>query len=389
MAIQRIGGKMLESNLSRDTDLAFQTDLLYIDVGNDRVGIRTNAPGAFALDVNGSARVVNNLTVSGDLTVSGTTTTLDTVNTTVEDPLILLNSSGSAGNDSGIMINRSGENNAVFYWDEDNDIFKIVTSTSTADSTEVIDTAFANFQLNNLTANALATDGLSITDNTISSTRSNDNINLAPAGTGSVNVSGAKIINVANTPSGDQDAANKKYVDDQISSISSSVPELGSFTFSGNKVTQSASNADFELDNSGTGNFVFLGTTGIVLPSGDTASRPTARTGIIRYNTDTAKYEVSQDGSTWTALRTEQSAREVFKEQFTGDGSTVTFGPVGWGSSAPSAAENIIVYIDGVMQEPTENYTVDGSTTSITITGGDAPHAGARIVVINGLAESV
>ena len=147
MAIQRIGGKMLESNLSRETNLAFQTDLLYIDVGNNRVGIRTNAPGAFALDVNGSARVVNNLTVSGNLTVDGTTTTLDTVNTTVEDPLILLNSSGSAGNDSGIMINRSGENNAVFYWDEDNDIFKIVTSTSSADSTEIIDTAFANFQL--------------------------------------------------------------------------------------------------------------------------------------------------------------------------------------------------------------------------------------------------
>ena len=389
MAIQRIGGKMLESNLSRDTDLAFQTDLLYIDVGNDRVGIRTNAPGAFALDVNGSARVVNNLTVSGNLTVDGTTTTLDTVNTTVEDPLILLNSSGSAGNDSGIMINRSGENNAVFYWDEDNDIFKIVTSTSTADSTEVIDTAFANFQLNNLTANSLATDGLSITDNTISSTRSNDNINLTPAGTGSVNVSGAKITNLANNPSADQDAANKKYVDDQISSISSSIPDLGSFTFSGNKIVQSASNADFELDNSGTGNFVFLGTSGIVVPSGGTASRPTAQTGIIRYNTETAKYEVSQDGSTWTSLRTEQSAREVFKEQFTGDGSTVTFGPVGWGSSAPSAAENIIVYIDGVMQEPTENYTVDGSTASITITGGDAPHAGARIVVINGLAESV
>ena len=393
MAIQRIGGKMLESNLSRETNLAFQTDLLYIDVGNDRVGIRTNAPGAFALDVNGSARVVNNLTVSGNLTVDGTTTTLDTVNTTVEDPLILLNSSGSAGNDSGIMINRSGENNAVFYWDEDNDIFKIVTSTSSADSTEIIDTAFANFQLNNLTANSLATDGLSIADNTISSTRSNDNINLAPAGTGSVNVSGAKIINVANTPSADQDAANKKYVDDQISSVSSSVPELGSFTFSGNKVTQSASNADFELDNSGTGNFVFLGTTGIVLPSGGTASRPTAQTGIIRYNTETAKYEVSQDGSTWTSLRTEQTAKEIVKDVFTGDGSTTTFTL----TTTPESEENVIVYVDGVMQEPTWNYSIINGVLTFDgtdpVSPGDssveAPHNGARVVVIQGLAESV
>jgi len=384
---------MLESNLSRETNLAFQTDLLYIDVGNDRVGIRTNAPGAFALDVNGSARVVNNLTVSGNLTVDGTTTTLDTVNTTVEDPLILLNSSGSAGNDSGIMINRSGENNAVFYWDEDNDIFKIVTSTSTADSTEVIDTAFANFQLNNLTANSLATDGLSIEDNTISSTRSNDDINLNPAGTGAVNVNNSKITNLANNPTADQDAANKKYVDDQISSISSSVPSLGSFTFSGNKLTQGASNADFEMDNSGTGNFVFLGTSGIVVPSGDTASRPTAQTGIIRYNTETAKYEVSQDGSTWTSLRTEQTAKEIVKDVFTGDGSTTTFTL----TTTPESEENVIVYVDGVMQEPTWNYSIINGVLTFDgidpVSPGDssveAPHNGARVVVIQGLAESV
>ena len=325
--------------------------------------------------------------------------------------------------DSGIMINRTGSNNAVFYWDEDNTTFKIVTSTSGADSTEVIDTAFANFQMNDLTVNSVATDGLNITDNKIASTRSNDDIKLDPAGTGAVDVSGAKITNVANSPSADTDAANKKYVDDSIGSLSTNSisqgntdvtvtdsgsgtitmtadgttqvtvdatsVDIGNFTFSGNKITQTASNADYEMDNTGTGNFVFIGTTGIIVPKGTTAERPTAQEGVIRYNTDTSKYEVSQDGSTWTALRTEQSAREVFKEQFTGDGSTVTFGPVGWGSSAPTAAENLIVYIDGVMQEPTENYTVDGSTASVTITEGDAPHAGARVVIINGLAESV
>jgi hypothetical protein len=380
---------MLESNLSRSANLAFQTDLIYLDVLNDRVGIKTDTPGNFALDVNGNTRIQGNQTITGDLEVQGTTTTINTTNTTVEDPLLLLNSSASAGNDSGIMINRTGSNNAVFYWDEDNDTFKIVTSTSGADSTEVIDTAFANMQMNDLTVNSMATDGLNIADNKISSTRSNDDIKLDPAGTGSVDVSGAKITNVANNPTADTDAANKKYVDDEIATVSSSLVDIGDFTFSGNKITQTASNADYEMDNSGTGNFVFIGTTGIILPKGTTAERPTAEEGIIRYNTDTGKYEVSQDGSTWTALRTEQSAREVFKEQFTGDGSTVTFGPVGWGSSAPTAAENLIVYIDGVMQEPTENYTVDGSTASITITGGDAPHVGARVVIINGLAESV
>ena len=413
---------MLESNLSRSANLAFQTDLIYLDVGNDRVGIRTDTPGNFALDVNGDTRIQGNQTITGNLEVQGTTTTIDTTNTTVEDPLLLLNSSASSGNDSGIMINRSGSNNAVFYWDEDNTTFKIVTSTSGADSTEVIDTAFANFQMNELTVNSVATDGLNITDNTISSTRSNDDINLDPAGTGSVNVSSAKITNVA-TPTASSDAANKSYVDGQISGIAStSISEgnsdvtvsdsgsgtitmtadgttqvtvdatgvdIGNFTFSGNKITQTASNADYEMDNTGTGNFVFIGTTGIIVPKGTTAERPTAEAGVIRYNTTTGKYEVSQDGSTWTALRTEQSAREVFKEEFAGDGSTVTFGPVGWGSSAPTAAENIIVYIDGVMQEPTENYTVDGSTASLTFTEGDAPHSGARITVINGLAESV
>ncbi len=427
MAIQRIGGNMLESNLTRSANLAFQTDLIYLDIGNDRVGIRTNSPGNFALDVAGDTRIQGNQTITGNLEVQGTTTTIDTANMSVEDPLLLLNSSasaGNAGNDSGIMINRSSSNNAVFYWDEGNDTFKIVTSTSGADSTEVIDTAFANFQMNDLTVNSVATDGLNITDNKISSTRSNDDIRLDPAGTGAVDVSGAKITNVANSPSADTDAANKKYVDDSIGSLSSnSISQLdsnltvtdsgsngsitmtadgttqvtvnstsvdiGNFTFSGNKITQTASNADYELDNTGTGNFVFIGTTGIIVPKGTTAERPTAQEGVIRYNTDTSKYEVSQDGSTWTALRTEQSAREVFKEQFTGDGSTVTFGPVGWGSSAPTAAENLIVYIDGVMQEPDQNYTADGSTASITITEGDAPHAGARVVIINGLAESV
>jgi len=54
MAIGRISGPLLAKNLLRDgVDLAVETDLLYLDVTNGRIGIRKNNP-AYELDVNGT-----------------------------------------------------------------------------------------------------------------------------------------------------------------------------------------------------------------------------------------------------------------------------------------------------------------------------------------------
>lgn len=56
MAIGRIGGPLLKSNLVRNgIDLAFETDLLYLDVINSRIGVNKVAPTA-DLDVNGTIR---------------------------------------------------------------------------------------------------------------------------------------------------------------------------------------------------------------------------------------------------------------------------------------------------------------------------------------------
>ena len=321
---------MLESNLTRSTDLAFQTNLLYLDVTNQRVGIKTAAPGNFALDVNGTARFQDSVSISGNLTVTGETTLVNTTNMEIEDNMLLLNSGGSVGNDAGIMIKRQGAgNDAVFYWDEGSDKFKIVLSTSDGSTvTNITDSSFARM-----------------------------------AGADPVDAQDFVTLNHLAT------AANIT---------------IGDFSFSENKITLNNTNGDFELDSNGTGNFVLLGTSGVVVPSGTTAQRPSAYAGIIRYNTDTSKYEVSQDGSTWTALRTEQTSRQVIKDVFTGDGSTLTF----VSPNVATAPENVIVYIDGVMQEPDFNYTTDGSTSSITITGGDAPHVGARVVVISGFADA-
>lgn len=130
MAFNKIGGDLLESNLLRSTDLAFQNDLLYLDVDNNRIGVKTNSPGNFTLDVNGSVRVQSDLTVTGDLIVSGQTTQLDTQNLTVEDNMLVLNSGSSRATDSGIMINRGDAlNNAIMLWDEATDRFKFGTTT--------------------------------------------------------------------------------------------------------------------------------------------------------------------------------------------------------------------------------------------------------------------
>jgi len=69
MAVGRISGPLLSQNLLRNgVDLAFETDLLYLDVNNGQIGIKTSTP-QYTLDVNGSARVIG-VTQLGNLTVS-------------------------------------------------------------------------------------------------------------------------------------------------------------------------------------------------------------------------------------------------------------------------------------------------------------------------------
>jgi len=77
MAIGRISGSVLKSNLTRNgVDLAFETNLLYLDVTNSRVGIGTSEPST-ALQVNGTATTTGlnttNLSIGGTAVTSTAT----------------------------------------------------------------------------------------------------------------------------------------------------------------------------------------------------------------------------------------------------------------------------------------------------------------------------
>ena len=172
MALNKIAGETLESNLIRSTDLSFNDTLLHLDVSNGRIGIGTASPGNFKLDVTGNARISGNQTITGDLTVQGTTTTIDSRNLVVEDNIITINENASGATDAGIMINRTSENNALFIWDETVDKFRFGTTTQ---------------------------DGSTVTDFS--------NLTLAKVQIGE--------------PAADSDASTKKYVDDSIGALSS------------------------------------------------------------------------------------------------------------------------------------------------------------------------
>lgn len=64
MAIGRISGPMLKSNLERQgVDLSIDSDYVYFDVNNRRIGINTDVPDA-ALDVAGAARFDNSISIA-------------------------------------------------------------------------------------------------------------------------------------------------------------------------------------------------------------------------------------------------------------------------------------------------------------------------------------
>ena len=97
MAVGRISGPLLKSNLIRNgIDLAFETDLLYLDVNNQRIGVKNNAP-QHEIDVTGTTRttdlIVSNQSTLGDIQVVGNTisTTQPYLNIATYDTVVSLN----------------------------------------------------------------------------------------------------------------------------------------------------------------------------------------------------------------------------------------------------------------------------------------------------------
>lgn len=111
------------------------------------------------------------------------------------------------------------------------------------------------------------------------------------------------------------------------------------------------------------------------LPAGTTSERdPVPAAGEIRWNTSNSRLEFF-NGSSWS----EVSARgnvTITKDSFTGDGSTAVYVL----SITPTSANNILVFVGNVYQEPSVNFTLVGATLTFI----SAPPTATNIVVLHG-----
>jgi len=146
--------------------------------------------------------------------------------------------------------------------------------------------------------------------------------------------------------------------------------DIGAFTFTDNRIQTTITNEEIILEPAGTGYVVIDATSGLILPVGTTAQRPTGQRGMLRFNSTLLRTEV-YGGSSWDVVG---QANTVSLDEFDGNGSTTAFT-----LSQTSTVASAIVSINGTIQEVTNAYGISGTTLTFT----EAPTAGDKIQVRN------
>ena len=325
MAIGRISGQLLKSNLLRSgVDLAFETDLLYLDVVNSRIGIKTAAPTT-DLDVNGHTRSTN-ITVDnqlniGDLHFTGNTITSDsnTINFAaaageatvyhsrlqIDDLQLQGNTISTTVSNSSIELDPNGSGTVNIIANTNITGNLVVTGNVNATGNVVIG---GNIQIGDALTDeiiinaAIKSDLVPETDNTYdlgSATyrwRAIYSYNLY---TTAMTV---PTLDVGNLMFRDNEITTTTGLDLYIDGNGAGGVRLGNFRIVDNVITNVVSDAVSQIAQSGTGYFKIEGTNGFVPPVGSDAERPTAYAvlGMTRYNTNSKALEI-WDGVDWAS----------------------------------------------------------------------------------------
>ena len=315
MAVGRISGPLLKDNLLRNgVNLAFETNLLYLDVVNSRVGINTASP-TNDLSVNGTTRTTNlyisNSAKIGTITLSGSTVSSD--NSTITFSPQGLNPTVYQG--TALVGNLSLNGNIISSTNLNGDINFTANGTGKINLNNDVLVTGNIHATGNITADGNITLGNNITQDTVTFSaevasdiipNQNNYWNLGSPTLQWATVYANNITSTSNTfgnvtISGNSISTTTGNLN--LTANGSGLVQIQNIGINNNIISSVGTNANIVLAPQGTGSVVVNGAS-FTVPVGTTVQRPSlAINGMIRYNTDLSRYEgYTGTGSYWAVL---------------------------------------------------------------------------------------
>lgn len=347
MAIGRISGPMLRSNLERQgVDLSVETDLLYIDVNNNRIGINQAIPT--------TSLQVDNVTIENNQirSVSGNLDLGDVGNITI------------TGGNSGYFLQTDGAGNLSFasadftITDGSNtDTFNVggtLTFSGTAPITATVSDNQVTIAVSDATTSTKGVASFSSDDFSVTT----GDVTIKTAGVSNDQLAGSisndKLVNSFIILGTDSISLGSTQTDlNGITSV-----DIDNINIDNNTISSTDTNGNIVIDPNGSGQLVISGNNAVTIPSGTLLQRPSGALGDIRINSDTGNFEY-YDGSSWQVVSPSINITSI--DTFSGDSSTTIFT-----LSASTTTSGSIVTLNGVVQSPGNAYNVTGTTLTFT-----------------------